>query len=143
MARAKVISGAGVVAFLNGKRYGRVRNFQWSSETPRKAQYGLDCMEPFELQPTVTRCNGRLTIYRTVGDAGAEGAGLTTPFEQLPREKYFSLMLVERGSDTVIFEATYCAVVRQSWTAPERGIVTGDVEFEAIEWNNELKPLLP
>ena len=143
MAQAKVVVSAGVRLHLNGRPYGRVKNFQFSSGTPRKALYGLDCMEPFELQPTITKCSGRVGLYRTIGDAGAEGAGFTTPFELLPREKYFSLQLVERSTDTVIFEATYCTVVDQSWSAPERGVVTGDIQFEAIEWSNELKPLLP
>lgn len=141
--QAKVISSAGVRLLLNSRAFGRVKSFQFNSTTPKKPLYGLDCMEPFELQPTTTRINGRIGLYRTIGDAGAEGAGFTTPFELLPREKYFSLQLVERSTDTVIFEATYCTVVSQVWSAPERGIITGDIEFEAIDWSNELKPLLP
>lgn len=140
MARAKVITGASVVLHLNGKPFGRVRAFQWSSDTPRAPKYGLDSTEPFELIPTTTRITGRISLYRTVGDAGAEGAGMTAPYEFLPKEKYFSLYLVERGSDTTIFEALYCSVVRQSWSAPEKGMVTGEIEFEALDWSNEFRP---
>lgn len=143
MARAKTIVSAGVVLYLNGKPYGRVIHFQWNSSTARKAQYGLDCMEPFELQPTITRCTGRIGIVRTIADAGIEGAAMAARYEELPREKYFTVQLVEKASDTVLFDATYCSVSQQSWSAPEKGKVTGEVEFEALDWSNELRPLRP
>lgn len=141
MARAKVVTSAGVVLHLNGKPFGRVKSFQFGSDTPKKAIYGLDSSEPFELMPTVTKVTGKMSLYRTVGDAGAEGAAIATSYELLPREKYFSVQLVERASDTVIFEASYCSIIRQSWSAPEKGIVTGEIDFEAIDWSNEIKPL--
>lgn len=129
------------MVYVNGRVYGRVKEFQWSSATPKKPQYGLDSLEPYELIPTSTRVTGRLTLYRTVGDGGAEGAAMATRYEDVPREKYFSLQLMERGSQTIVFEARYCSVTNQSWSVPERGLVTGTLEFEAIEWNNELRPL--
>lgn len=141
MARAKVISSAGVVCYVNGRPFGRVRDVQYTSQTPRKSIYGLDSMEPFELAPTTTKIMCRMTLYRTVGDAGAEGAAISSRYEDLPREKYFSVMLVERGSDTAIFEARYCSTTSQTWSVPEKGLVTGVVEFEALDWSNELRPV--
>lgn len=138
--RAQSVVSAGIICYINGKPYGRVRDFSFESTTGKKPQYGLDTLEPYELIPTNTRVTGRMTLQRTVGDAGAEGAALTVRFEDLPRERYFSVQLVERVSDTLIFEAKYCAVTRQAWTVPEKGIVTGTVEFEAIDWSNELRP---
>lgn len=141
MTRAKTIVSAGVNCNLNGRPFGKVKSFQWNSDTPRRAQYGLDSSEPFELQTTTTRCTGRIVLYRTVGDGGAEGVAMATRYDELPREKYFTLQLVERASNTVIFEALFCSVTRQAWTVPEKGIVTGDVEFEALDWGNELRPI--
>jgi hypothetical protein len=139
MARAKVVTSAGVVLHLNAKAFGRVRGFQFASETPKIAVYGLDSTEPFELMPTTTKISGRVSVYRTIGDGGAEGAAMVVPYDFVPREKYFSLQLVERASDSVIFEAAYCSVIRQSWSVPEKGIVTGEIEFEALDWSNEIK----
>lgn len=137
--RAKTVTSAGVVCYLNGKRFGRVRDFSWSSSTPRKALYGIDITEPQELLTTTTRITGRLSLWRTVGDGGAEGAGMIATYEDLTKEKYFSLTLVERYSDTVIFEARYCSVTSQSWNAPEKGLVTGSMEFEALNYSNEVR----
>jgi hypothetical protein len=135
--RAKTIVSAGVVLHLNGRPYGRVTSFQFTSDTPRTAKYGIDSMLPTELAPTTTRVTGRIGIVRTVGDGGVEGAGMTTDFDTIPRERYFLLQLIERRSDTVIFEAKYCSLVQQSWSLPEKGRMSGEVAFEALGWNNE------
>jgi hypothetical protein len=140
MSRAKVIVGAGVILYVNGKPYGRVSAFSFSSSTSRKSQYGLDSLEPFELSPTVTKISGQISLYRTIGDAGAEGASMTVSYEELPREKYFSVQLVERLSDTTIFDARYCSLESQTWSVSQHGIMTGQIEFEALDFNNELRP---
>lgn len=137
--RAQTIVSAGIIVYLNAKPYGRVKDFAFESVTGKKAQYGLDSLEPYELIPTSTKVTGHMTIVRTIGDAGAEGAAITARFEDLPRERYFTIQLVERVSDTLLFEARYCSVTRQAWNVPEKGMVTGTVEFEALDWSNELR----
>ena len=137
--RAKTIVTSGIMLYLNGKPFGRATSFGWESDTSRSPKYGIDSMAPFELAPTVSRASGRIGVIRTIGDSGAEGAGMTTTFYFVPREKYFSLQLIEIASDTVVFEAGYCSVAHQSWSAPSRGKVEGEIHFEALDWNNELK----
>ena len=140
MPRALVVTGAAIVCYVNGTPYGRVSGFSFRSATPRRALYGLDVIDPQELAPTQTKISGTLKLYRTVGDGGAEGAGMVANFEDLPREKYFTLQLVDRGSDKVIFQAQKCSVTMQAWDFPRKGVVTGSLEFEAITWNNEVTP---
>lgn len=139
MTRAKTIVSGGVVLYLNGKPFGRVTSFSYSSTSPRKEIYGLDSTEPFELMPTTTQCSGRIGLIRTVGDGGAEGAGMTVQYGDLPREKYFKLQLVERVSDTILFEANYCSVQSQSWAVGSKSAISGEVDFKALDWSNELK----
>ena len=143
MTRARTVVAAGVALHINGKVYGRVTSFSWSSATPRTPKYGIDSTDPFEMMPTITRVQGRIGLVRTVGDGGAEGAAIATRFANLPREKYFSLALVETKSDTVLFEANSCSVISQSWQVPTKGLVTGEVEFTALDWNNEVRPYSP
>lgn len=123
--------------YVNGAPFGRVTSFRFSSSTPRDAIYAIDSLDPFELAPTRTRVTGSLGLVRTIADGGAEGAGMTSNYEQLSREKYFSLMLVERISDTVIFRADYCSVVTQQWDVSAKEMVRGSIEFEALDWSNE------
>lgn len=141
MSRARVITAANVTCYVNGTQFGRVAGFTWRSSTARRALYGLDLVDPQELAPTQAKVTGLLRLYRTVGDGGAEGAGMAASFEDLPREKYFTVQLIDRGSDKVLFQAQLCSVVSQSWEIQSKGIVTGQLEFEAISWSNEIHPL--
>ena len=140
MPRARVISGASVFVYINGRPFGRIREFSFRSMTPRRAIYGIDSMSPYELAPSQTKITGSMSIYRTVGDGGAEGAGITASIEDLSRERYFSIMLIDRGTDMVLFQADSCSLNGQSWSVPSRGIITGSLEFEALTWNNDVKP---
>ena len=141
MSRARVLSSAAVVCYVNGVPFGRVTHFSWRSSTVRRAIYGLDTVDPSELAPTVTKCVGSVKLYRTVGDGGLQGAGMSAGYEDLPREKYFSLQLIDRGSDQVLFQAEYCTVNNESWDVAIKAVVTGSLEFEALAWSNEIKPL--
>lgn len=141
MARARVVVSAHITCRINGQPFGRVTHFSFRSQTPSKPLYGIDCIDPYELAVTTTKIVGTMRVYRTVGDGGAEGAGITANFEDLPRGKYFTVQLLERGSDKVFFQAELCTVISQSWDLPAKGAVTGTIEFEAISWQNEIKPL--
>lgn len=137
MAKSRLLTSAQVVLYINGKPYAQVTSFRWDSHTPGRALHGLDSSEPYEFVPTVSRISGSIGLLRLIGDGGLEGAGITYHYGDLPRGKYFSLTLVERGSDTQIFRADRCWCQAQSWDVPSKGRATGQMTFEAIDWNNE------
>jgi len=142
MGRSALVTSAKVVLFVNGRPFGRVADFKWDSATPLREIRGIDSMEPFELAKTVSRVTGSMTIYRLSGDGGAEGAGLIAPVSELSREKYVSLVLVERNTNKVLFETPKAQISNQSWTVPTRGYVMGSLQFEAIGYSNEVRPFL-
>ncbi len=142
MARSALITGARTVLFVNGRPFGRVADFKYDSSTPLREIRGIDSMEPFELAKTVSRVTGTMTIYRLSGDGGAEGAGLVAPVSELSREKYVSLVLVERNTNKVLFETQKAQISNQSWTIPARGYVMGSIQFEGIGFNNEVRPFV-
>lgn len=141
MARTRVLQSAAVLCMVNGRQFGVATSFQWSSNTPKKAFYGLDQQDPFELGSTITKLTGTLGVYRTNGDGGAEGWGIGTTYEDLSREKYFSLLLIDRATNRILFQADNCSLVTQSWNVPPKGVITGQLQFEALSWNNEIRPL--
>jgi hypothetical protein len=134
---SRLLSGAKVILYINGNPYAAVVSFKWDSTTGRKAIYGLDSGEPYELAPTTNKIVGTMMLLRTIGDGAAEGAGLVAQFADVPREKYFSLSLIERSTDTQIFRADRCSVLNQSWDVPSKGLAMGSLNFEALSWNNE------
>lgn len=137
MSRARTIVSANVICYINNKPYAQVTSFAFHSSTPREAINGVDSIDPFELAVNTTKVSGSIGLVRTLFDGGIEGAGLTTNFERLPQEKYFSVMLVERLSQRVLFRADYCSVNQQNWSLTAKGIMQGQVEFEALAWSND------
>jgi hypothetical protein len=88
-----------------------------------------------------THISGAMTIYRTVLDGAAEGAGMVAPIDELPREKYFSIVLVDLTTQVVIFQADFCSVEQQSWSIASKSLITGSVAWSALSYQNEVRPL--
>lgn len=134
---AKSLTGAHIVCYINGKLYSRVSNFSWDSQTIHKAIYGIDIAEPLELGATQTKIGATMSVYRLVGDGGAQGAGIVPRYEDVPRGRYFNITLIDRSTDLILFQAKYCVLQSESWTVPTKGLITGQLRIEAIDWNNE------
>jgi hypothetical protein len=134
---AKLLTGAHIVCYVNGKLYGRCSNFSWQSSTQHKPVYTVDVGEPSELAPTQTRLSATMSLYRLAGDGGAQGANMIPRYEDIPRGRYFSMVLIDRSTDLVLFQARYCVCQSESWSVPSKGIITGNINIEAIEWSNE------
>jgi hypothetical protein len=137
------LTSARVVVHINGVKFGKVTDFGFSSSTPSKEIYSIDSSLPHELATTTTRCTVTLGLLRLAKDGGAEGAGFCVDSSEFSRGKYFGLALIDRVTDTVIFQAQHCRLTSQSWSAPARGRVTGTLEATCLEWSNEANPAPP
>lgn len=133
---SRVVVGAHVVVYVNGKAYGRCASFEWGSSTPRRALRVVDAEEAAELIQQGGTVDGSMAVYRVHKDGGLEAAGMVARFREQTREKYFSILVLDRYTDTVIFQADRCSVTSQRWSIM-RGLVMGHVAWSAIEWNNE------
>lgn len=132
-----VIPAAAVAVYINGRPYGAVSNFHWTSATPQKAINGIDSLEAQELISTSVSVSGTIGLYRITGSGGIEGIGVTTQFDQMSREKYFVLQVIDLRSDQIIFQAKQCKVDSQDWGIPARGLITGNMNFKGLTWENE------
>jgi hypothetical protein len=137
MSKGYTVTAARVLCYINGRLIGKVTTFRWNIETAKDEIRGVDSAFPFELAPGATRISGTLNLIKLVGDGGAEGLGMTAPEGHAITEQYFTLALVERLSDTTVFEAPFCSVTSQSWDAQSKGRVEGSISFRALTWNNE------
>lgn len=140
MARTLTIAGAQINVYLNGSRLNQVTSFSLHSSEHRREVYAVDQNEPYELIPTQSRVQGTLHLYRILNDGGAQGLGMSGGIDNMVNERYFTLLVTDRNSDSVIFQASECALNDESWDMSARGVVTGVVDFTAITWNNEAIP---
>ncbi len=132
------IPAAATVLFINGKAYGAVSSFGWTSNTPHKEVNGIDDLSSQELIPTTAKVTGSVGLYRITGSGGLEGIGVTTQFDKMSSEKYFVLQLIDTRTDQIIFQARQCKVESQSWTSAARSLVTGTMTFQGLTWDNEV-----
>lgn len=135
--RPIVISGAHVECYVNGRLVGRVTSFQMNSSTPYKSARGIDVMHTLEKIVTTTDISFSLGLVRTMGDGGAQGAGITSAPEDISLMKYFTVLLKERRTDLPVFKADLCVCTAENWSVDAKGRMTGSVSCEGITWSNE------
>jgi len=134
---SRTMFGARMVVYVNGRQFGLAEDFSFQSATPKNAIYGIDSTEPFELAVTSTKVAGSMTIFRTENDGGAQGAQMVPNYANLPNEKYFTLAVVDLLTDQLFFFSTTCSVQSEAWKV-DRNLIRGQIQFEALEWVNEL-----
>ena len=137
MGTSNMMVSAHIVCYINGQKIADANSFTWTSETPHREIMAIDFNMPFELAPGATRMSGQIGLYRKTLEAGAEGKGMVSDFNTATRDKYFTIALVDRVSNTMLFKANNCSVNSQSWNLPTRGRVSGTVSFSGITWSNE------
>lgn len=137
MARPRIVVAARILCYINGRLLGRVAEFSWNGEAAHKAARGVDDPTAQEFMPTTLGMSGTMRILRTIGDGGAQGAGITVPQSLVSREKYFTVVLVERETDSTLFRATECVANSESWAVVAKGIVQGNISFVGRTWSNE------
>jgi len=134
---SRIVVGAQVLCFINGMPFAHVTSVRFSSPTPHVARKGIDSIIAFELSPVGAACAGSLSMYRLSQDGGLEGRGIVAPFAHIPREKYFSLLVIDRKTGQKLIQADLCKVTAQEWSVAVKGRMEGSFSFEGIEWNNE------
>jgi hypothetical protein len=134
---SRLVVGAHLLCFINGRLFGEVTAIQWDSATPNVSRVGIDSLTPFELSPVGAKMSGNVSLFRLHGTGGLEGRGIVAPFSHIAREKYFSILIVDRVTGKRLNQADYCKVNNQSWRMVARQRVEGSFSFEGIDWSNE------
>lgn len=137
-----LVTGARAKLYINFRLIGEVVDFGWNSSTQKRPIYGIDATEPFEMSPGLTRIRGSFSLLRPAATGSLEGYGITTSFEEHVSEKYVNIILVDRRVPLPIFQCERAVILNQSWKVAARGIMSGQVEFEGVTWNNEVGFLL-
>lgn len=133
-----VVVAAHLVVFINGKRFGECMGMEWEQATPHTERMGLDSLTPVELSPVATKVSGSFQTLRIRATGGLEGRGIVAPFRHLPREKYFSILVISRQDGTRIFRADHCKVVSQRWRVQAKGRLEGSFSFAGLDAANEI-----
>lgn len=137
MSQSMNIVGAHILIFINGRLFGQATDMKWDSVTPNTIRYGIDSLIGYSTVPGPVKVQGTIAVLRRHADGGLEGAGVVAPYSAIERERYFSLLVIDRATGLRVFQADRCKVLSQTWVAAARGRMQGSFTFEALEWANE------
>lgn len=135
--RNATINGNDCAVYINGTLFAIASNFRYTVNSGTRAIHGIDSVFPFELASGTHSVSGDMSVYRKHNTAGIEGVGIAPRDAYLPRSRYFSVTVIDRSTDTIIFKCDKCAITSQSWTVPAQGVITGDFSFMGIGYSNE------
>lgn len=136
---SRVMVGAQILCFINGQLLGEVTGHKFSSSTPHTERRGIDSLIGYELSPVGAKVSGSFSILKLSMNGGLEGKGIVAPFTHLSREKYFSILIKDRKTDTTVFQADYCKVTDQTWSMVAKSRVEGSFAYEGLVWNNDVQ----
>lgn len=130
--RNKVLTGAGVKCLINSVDIGIVTAVNWSFQTSREEDRGIDSLAPFELSPTATSVAGTVSVYRIRDSGGLEGLNIVKPLPEISSDEYFTLELKDRLTGSTYLKVEHAAVDGQGWSVSAKGIMTGQFSFHGL-----------
>jgi hypothetical protein len=133
-----IITSPLCVIYINSVPFARCTGFNYQINSPAKVIHGIDTLQPIELIPTSLGVGGNFTILRQHIDGGAEAAGILATWDKMTKEKYFSLLMVDRKVDSVLFQCNKAKCISQSWQIAPKGFLIGNISFTGIDYNNEV-----
>lgn len=139
MSRPRILNGSRILVYFNNRPYGRCASIAFSTITPHKPARGVDVPYICENMPTTYAVQGSMTVYRMIGDGGAEGSGIQAPQYLQSREKYGTLVLTERQTDTTVLKIDQVSIDSQAWTFASKTLVMGNITFTGIVFTNEVQ----
>lgn len=138
-------------SFMNGARCKiRINNqlvafaFQvaWTVQTSQDEINVIDEYLPTELAPKRMRCTGTLGCFRIPG-LGASSLGFQPNILSFLFHKYVSIEVTDKKSGNVLFYASHAVITERSESISAQGTATMQLQFQAIGFQDELKPGLP
>jgi hypothetical protein len=136
--QAKSLVGANLKIFINGHLFGVGTATEWSVDYGRKYIFGIDSYLPQEIASGQVTITGTVECIRTKLSGGLEGYGVVAQTQNILLEKYIRITLIERQTDTTIFNCFNALVSNQNWRATSEMTMRGSFSFLGTNSTNEL-----
>lgn len=130
------VAGAHLKVYINSCLYGTVTGMAFRIVSGHEARRGIDNPMPFALVPTTYSVQGSLSVLR-IRDGGLEGRGFVPFGNELPRQKYLSIQIIDRVTGRMLFNAANSVVNDQQWSVQSKSLMSGSFSFEAMGFGNE------
>ena len=137
MPQPTLIAGMHIKCFINGVLLGLITTAQWSIGTEFREAREIDSNVVKEQVPGAFSVRGAFGILRGRSSGGLEGAGLVASGQDMLLQKLMTIELHDRITEEVIFRATGCQVLNQTWGISPKQLVTGQFTWSGITFSNE------
>lgn len=138
MGQQLTINGSHIKLYINATLIGICTSASFSIDYGRRVITGIDVQTPTEITSGQIKVKGSLSIVRLKLDGGPEGYNMVPAISDISLEKYVSITLIDRYTESVIFRTDFALISNQSWNIKNRQILTGTVNFDSIDYVNEL-----
>lgn len=135
--RSKTLRGLDLIVYVNAKPWSFADDLNWDIDYGGEPIYGVDSLFPFEITTTRGLISATIHYWRQHNTAGAEGAGMIPIQQDLPRERYFYLQVVDRQTGATYLEIPMCKLRRQTGSGKARSPVEGTLALSGLGWANE------
>jgi hypothetical protein len=131
-----IVCGPHAVVYINGKPFSPISAISYQISTPFKTLYGVDTILPLDTVPQQVSYTASMQLYRVRSSGGIEGQGICPTWEAATRGKYFSIIVLDRATNDILFEGRKNRATSQSWQISAKQLVTGTVAFTGLGYNN-------
>lgn len=137
----QILSGAHLKCYINNSLAGYVTGFNYSVVTNHRAIEAIDNVQAQELAPSSYSVAASFSIISSRVLMGLEGAGVAVYADQLPRHKYLDIVLLDKVTGRIVFQAINAVIDAQSWTAQAKGLMSGQFSVKALSFTSD--PYIP
>ena len=137
MANSNLVTSAHAVCYINSVAFARCCGLSYNCLSPKREIHVIDLLQPVELVPTSLSVHGVIQVYKLHNDGGLEAAGLLATWDNLTKEKYFSLMVLDRFSNAILVQVDNCCLTEQSWNIRPKEYILGTASWSGVNYSND------
>lgn len=134
---SNVLTGPDLKLYINNRPFGKAVSVAWRIHNGVHAIRTVDDLLPAELADGPITVSGSVEVIRLRNDGGLEGQGLVALPAEHTLGKYITIHVLDRRSDSIVFQTGKVRVTDQSWQARPRSLLLGTFTFEGIGYVNE------
>jgi hypothetical protein len=132
MAQSLVLTGALIKIYINNKAYNVIRTFSLNVDYGENEIYGIDSPYAQEIAPGHVSVRGSISGIRIKFSGGLQAANIRPLFQDFAASPYISIRVTDRSSGEDIVFIPRAKVIRESHTAPAKGVYTLNFDFAGI-----------
>lgn len=138
MASQKVIAGANIKVYINGKVYSEVQQLSWTIDYGEEEIYGIDSIFPQEIKTTRISVSGSLSGVRVENSNGLQGQSIRHGIRDSLFAPYISIRIFDRKSGEDVLFIPSAKVTSENTSVSAKGIMKTNFSFKGLQ---ALQPL--